>query len=118
VAEGTGRSRRQGRSDVRIETDKVTAENEAPVAARESFVVAGGTPERVELTASSGSQAVHNHCPACRIRAHSEPQAKPGSINVRPGTLDGGSWVKPVAQIWTRSAQPWAPIPGVPEYES
>ena len=84
--------------------------------ARESFAVVIGTPERVDCAAPSGSQTVHSHCPVCRIRTHSEPQAYPGSINVRPGTLDDTSGVEPVAQIWTRSAQLWALMPGLPKY--
>ena len=45
--------------------------------ARESFAVVIGTPERVDCAAPSGSQTVHSHCPVCRIRTHSEPQAYP-----------------------------------------
>lgn len=86
--------------------------------ARESFAVVVGTLERVDCTAPSGTQTFHNHCPVCRVRTHSEPQAYPGSINVRPGTLDDTSCVEPVAQIWTRSAQLWALMPGLPKYEA
>jgi hypothetical protein len=28
-------------------------------------------------------------------------------LSVRSGTLDDTSWVEPVGDIWTRSAQPW-----------
>jgi hypothetical protein len=30
---------------------------------------------------------------------------------VKPGTLDDTSWLHPIGHIWTRSAQPWVPIP-------
>ena len=30
---------------------------------------------------------------------------------VRCGTLDDTSWIEPVGDIWTRSAQPWVTIP-------
>jgi hypothetical protein len=36
---------------------------------------------------------------------------------VRPGTLDDTKWLTPVAQIWTKSAQPWALIPQILSYE-
>jgi hypothetical protein len=37
---------------------------------------------------------------------------------MRPGILDDTSWLRPVAHIWTRSAQPWFVFPeGVPKYE-
>ena len=86
--------------------------------ARESFAVIAGSPERVDCTAASGSRTIHNHCRLCRTRTHSEPQAYPSGINVRPGTLDNTRWVVPVAQIWTRSAQPWALAPGLSQYET
>ena len=30
---------------------------------------------------------------------------------VKPGTLDDTRWLRPVGHIWTRSAQPWFPLP-------
>lgn len=83
--------------------------------ARDGFALIAGEPERVECT--TPSQTIHNHCPVCRVRTHSEPQAYP-IVNVRPGTLDDRSWVKPVAQIWTRSAQLWAIAPDLLRYEA
>jgi hypothetical protein len=39
-------------------------------------------------------------------------------VVVQPGTLDDTSWLRPVAHIWTRSAQPWFVFPeGVKRYE-
>jgi len=37
----------------------------------------------------------------------------PGSTvrNVRGGTLDDTSWLRPTVHIWTRSKQPWVPLP-------
>ena len=38
---------------------------------------------------------------------------RPGATvrNVRGGTLDDTSWLRPTAHIWTRSKQRWLPIP-------
>ena len=42
----------------------------------------------------------------------------PDMVIVRPGTLDDTSWLRPVAHIWTRSAQPWIEFPkGVAQFE-
>jgi hypothetical protein len=50
-------------------------------------------------------------CAQCGARLWSEPPKNPGLSVVRPGTLDDTSWIKPVAHIWTRSAQPWFVFP-------
>ncbi|MFL6623419.1 MAG: GFA family protein [Sulfurifustis sp.] len=58
-------------------------------------------------------------CGQCGTRLWSEPTNQPGLAVVRPGTLDDTSWLRPVAHIWTRSAQPWFIFPkGVPLYET
>ncbi len=33
-----------------------------------------------------------------------------GLLSVRSGTFDDTSWIEPVGDIWTRSAQPWVPL--------
>jgi len=58
-------------------------------------------------------------CAACGIRLWSEPPPHPAFAIVRAGTLDDTSWLRPVAHLWTRSAQPWFAFPeGVPRYET
>lgn len=43
----------------------------------------------------------------------------PDVVVVQPGTLDDTSWLRPVAHIWTRSAQPWFQFPSdVPLFET
>jgi hypothetical protein len=50
-------------------------------------------------------------CAQCGIRLWSEPGHHPGLAIIRPGTLDDTSSLRPVAHLWTRSAQPWVIIP-------
>jgi len=58
-------------------------------------------------------------CAACTTRLWSEPLQRPAHAIVRAGTLDDTSWLRPVAHLWTRSAQPWFAFPeGVPRYET
>lgn len=58
-------------------------------------------------------------CAACATRLWSEPQKRTEIAIVRAGTLDDTSWLRPVAHLWTRSAQPWFEFPpGVPRYET
>jgi hypothetical protein len=57
-------------------------------------------------------------CGQCGVRLWSEPPKYPDYAVMRPGILDDRSWVRPIAHIWTRSAQPWFVFPeGVPKYE-
>jgi len=62
-------------------------------------------------------------CPDCGIclcggvKIGTEP---PGYVrNVRPGTLDDTSWVRPTIHMYVRSKQPWLILPeGSTIYES
>jgi hypothetical protein len=56
-------------------------------------------------------------CPECFTRTHTEMLAHPDIINVRPGTLDDPSMARPIAQVWTRLAHPWAIAPDVKRYD-
>ncbi|WP_428491626.1 GFA family protein [Rhodopila sp.] len=51
-------------------------------------------------------------CPDCGVWLYSGPKlgAEPPGYhrNVRGGTLDDPSWLRPTTHYWTRSAQPWA----------
>ena len=46
-------------------------------------------------------------CAGCHSRIHMRRESWP-TLNLRAGTLDDTSWVRPVAQMWISSAQPWA----------
>jgi hypothetical protein len=45
---------------------------------------------------------------------------RPGSIrNVRAGTLDDTSWLRPTVHFWTGSKQPWVALPeGAQSFET
>jgi hypothetical protein len=45
-------------------------------------------------------------CPTCGVRLYHEPVNK-AVLNVKAGTLDDRSWIRPVGHIWTEMAQPW-----------
>jgi hypothetical protein len=69
--------------------------------------------------ADSGNGVTCAFCPTCGTRIYHEPERMNGVIvNVRAGTLDDTSSLKPVAHVWTRNKQGWFTIPdGVPEFE-
>lgn len=62
---------------------------------------------RTERRLESGTKNVSHICASCYSRTHTRREGGP-TINVRAGTLDDTSMIRPVAQIWTGSAQPWA----------
>jgi len=80
------------------------------------------TQGQAALHASAGADGRSRHgriCAQCGTRLWSEPGHRPALAVVRPGTLDDTSWLRPVAHLWTRSAQPWFVFPqGAVRYET
>jgi hypothetical protein len=79
-----------------------------PVTVRESsfaFTRASRAPTSGAPTpatdASGGSAA------SAAVASHTARSRRAGILSVRGGTLDDTSWIEPVGDIWTRSAQPW-----------
>ena len=92
-----------------------SAFNMSMPAPREAFRLTSGDPARYPRTLPSGRRSTVRFCGACGTRLFSESSET--SVTIRPGTLDDTRWLKPSAQFWTRSAQGWACIEGVPSYE-
>jgi hypothetical protein len=84
---------------------------------RKDFAVVSGETLSADLPGGSGALHRQHICPHCFTRTHTEMLAYPDIINVRPGTLDDPSMARPVAQIWTSLAQPWAVAEGVRCFE-
>ena len=78
---------------------------------RAAFVFTTGTPRRWSRAADSGRVIESDMCEVCGVRPVNHPKANDKVSIVKPGTLDDTSWLVPVGHIWTRSAQPWVPIP-------
>lgn len=72
-----------------------------------AFAFTAGEPRRVEWTSDAGNRRFGWFCGDCGSRiAHGQVEGG-GVLSVRGGTLDDTSWIEPVGDIWTRSAQPW-----------
>jgi hypothetical protein len=85
---------------------------------RSSIQVTKGEVTLHESVNAEGKPRLAKICGQCGVRMWSEPPKYPDYAVMRPGTLDDTSWVRPIAHIWTRSAQPWFVFPeGVPKYE-
>jgi hypothetical protein len=81
------------------------------IAARESVIVTRGGAARWRRQHESGRVIQCVLCGDCGARLFHEPEANPKVTVVKPGTLDDTRWLHPVGHIWTRSAQPWFPLP-------
>ena len=84
---------------------------------RKDFEVLSGKSLWRDLPGGSGALHRQHICPECFTRTHTEMLAHPDIINVRPGTLDDPTVARPIAQIWTSLAHPWAIAPGVQGFE-
>lgn len=85
---------------------------------REGFGLTEGATITRDLPGGSGKLLTQHFCEECLVRTHTEPHVNRALIYVRPGTLDDTKWIEPAAQIWTRSAQPWACPDNIPSFET
>lgn len=49
-------------------------------------------------------------CPDCGTRVMHSSDDPDEAVSIKAGSLDDTSWLKPIAHIWLRSAQPWVQI--------
>jgi hypothetical protein len=78
---------------------------------RRSLELLRGEPALISFQTPEGIRRSDRRCGDCGSRLWSEPPRYPEIFGLRPGSLDDKSWLHPIAHIWTRSAQPWVPIP-------
>jgi hypothetical protein len=77
-----------------------------PVAKRD-FALLSGDLKVWRRLAESGREVACWFCPDCGVRVYHSSSLGPDYWHLKPGTLDDTSRLRPVAQVWTRSAQPW-----------
>ncbi len=78
-----------------------------------SLAFTKGDPARVEWKADSGNLRFGIFCGACGSRIANGQVPTIGMLSLRAGTLDDTSWVEPVGDIWTKSAQKWLKFGGL-----
>ncbi len=77
---------------------------------REALQTVRGRPEHYSVEMADGRLQQSHFCGRCSTRLWG-PSRVAGLAVLEPGTLDDTSWLRPIGHIWTRSAQPWVPIP-------
>lgn len=84
-----------------------SAFNTSTIITESSLRFTRGEPARVEWMADSGATRCGLFCGACGSRIVNGGVPSTGVYSLRAGTLDDTSWVRPVGDTYTRSAQPW-----------
>ena len=74
---------------------------------REAVILLKGEPRQWIRSSESGREVICCFCGECGTRLFHKPTRNPNITNVKPGTLDDTSWLRPVGNLWTRSAQSW-----------
>ncbi|MCC5639352.1 GFA family protein [Nostoc sp. CHAB 5844] len=75
-----------------------------------ALCVVSGQVKSYTKIGDSGSMIVREFCPECGSPLFTKAPAKPQFVWIKAGSLDNPMYVKPVHQIWTDSAVPWAYI--------
>ncbi len=77
---------------------------------RNALVVEGGSLASFKTPSEGYQSTTERHfCSACGSPLFSTIESMPELAFLKAGTIDDTSWFEPAAEIWTRSAQPWAP---------
>jgi hypothetical protein len=77
-----------------------------------------GAAQPYDRPQPSGGIKTIFRCPRCLTALWGVRPDRPAIATVYAGTLDDSKTLVPAAHIWTRSAQPWIPIPdGVYRHE-
>ena len=67
-----------------------------------------GTPASYDSTADSGATVSRLFCRTCGSPVFARSSTGPMLLAIKAATLDDPGWLQPGAEIWTRSAPPWA----------
>lgn len=83
----------------------------------DEFSVTEGVPEGYTTTTDSGAMLSTFACSTCRDNLYHTHPGFQRIIMLAGGTVDDPSWLKPQANIFTKSKQPWVELSGeIPAY--
>ena len=82
-----------------------------------AFRLLNGQLKTFTRQSESGRPVVCAFCPECGNRIYHEAQWMAGVLNIKPGTLDDTSFLRPRAQIWTAKKQPWLDLTELESFE-
>jgi hypothetical protein len=76
-----------------------------------AFRLLQGAPQGWSRQAESGRKVEGFHCPTCGSRVFHSSSRGGGFTNLRAGSLDDTSGLRPVGHLWTDSKQGWVTLP-------
>ena len=79
---------------------------------RQDLELLSGDLKAWRRLANSGRELACYFCPRCGTRLYHSSSMGPEYWHLKPGTLDDTTWLQPVVQVWTKSAQPWLRLTG------
>ena len=74
----------------------------------ETFVLRTGQPKIYIKTADGGTKRAHAFCPNCGTPIYSSAITDPPTYSLRVGGIKQRAKLRPMRQIWCRSALPWS----------
>ncbi len=77
---------------------------------KEAFQLSSGRLKTFTRTSDSGRPVVCAFCPECGTRIYHETRWLDGVLNIKPGTFDDTSFLRPTGQVWTAKKQGWLDI--------
>ena len=78
---------------------------------KQAFRLLQGEVKTFTRTSDSGRPVVCAFCPECGTRIYHEPSYMQGVLNIKPGTLDDTSFLRPTIQVWTARRHAWVELP-------
>ncbi len=85
---------------------------------RDGFRLTSGKPKTFSRGAESGGSVECAFCGAGGTRIFHRTSKLPKTLNVKPGTLDDMSRIRPAMQTWTGERLAWFSVEGeLPEFE-
>jgi len=82
------------------------------IVAREDLEFTAGI-ERIKTWDTRGDDGLLKRCafcPDCGTRIYHAGEPGEETVSVKAGSLDDTGWLRPLAQIWLKSAQPWIEV--------
>jgi hypothetical protein len=76
----------------------------------DEFVITEGVPEGYTTATDSGAELSTFACPSCRDNLYYTHPGFQRIIMIAGGTVNDPSWLKPQANIFTKSKQPWVEL--------
>jgi hypothetical protein len=76
----------------------------------DSFRVAGEALAVFNDLGDSGKPVLRHFCRNCGSPLFTKAEVAADRVFIKAGTLDDATWLKPQANIWCQSAQPWVAL--------